>query len=201
MRSDIFFPVLATLSVAIPVSQDLKSDSFTTVGLSPNTSLAKKIPAGADKRETTPEERSSNDPIFAYTAPQWDEIVEKQAGNCATHALEVDGASGIDSPSAFQAYSGFASAAASAPSPSGYLQTFSNQAASSNANGFMGYVTLPAYDTSLCAEGCNARMGCAAFNICKVSGFLKLHIVLNTIKTLSDNLVASLTKVALTRPA
>ena len=70
-----------------------------------------------------------------------------------------------DTASAFLSNSAFASAASAAPTPSGYDQTFSNLYASNNAYGYLGYTTLSAYDSELCASKCNAIDGCAAFNV------------------------------------
>ena len=70
-----------------------------------------------------------------------------------------------DTPANFLALSDFASAANGAVTPSGYQQTFANQQASNNANGYLGYTTLPTYDVDTCSKKCNAIVGCQAFNI------------------------------------
>ena len=74
-----------------------------------------------------------------------------------------------DTVSAFQSYAAFASAANSAAVPtavpSGYVNTFSNLAASNNAYGYMGYTLLTSYNQQQCADKCTKINGCQAFNI------------------------------------
>ncbi|KEQ68676.1 hypothetical protein M436DRAFT_26027, partial [Aureobasidium namibiae CBS 147.97] len=70
-----------------------------------------------------------------------------------------------DTPANFLALGDFASAANKAETPSGYQQTFVNQQASNNANGYLGYTTLPTYDVASCSKKCDFIVGCQAFNI------------------------------------
>jgi hypothetical protein len=70
-----------------------------------------------------------------------------------------------DSASAFLSYASFASAASSAPTPSGYINVFTNKQASNNACGYLGFTTLQKYDTSVCAQKCSKIAGCQSFNI------------------------------------
>jgi len=58
-----------------------------------------------------------------------------------------------------------ASAANKAQTPSGCQQTFANQQASNNANGYLGYTTLPTYDVASCSKKCDTIVGCQAFII------------------------------------
>ncbi|KAG9604512.1 hypothetical protein KCU77_g691, partial [Aureobasidium melanogenum] len=51
-------------------------------------------------------------------------------------------------PSAWASYSVFSSAAAAAPTPAGYNNTFSNLAASNNAYEYLGFTTLQSYATN-----------------------------------------------------
>ena len=76
-----------------------------------------------------------------------------------------------DTASAFLALSAFSSSASSAPTPSGYTNAFRNLQGSSQAYGYMGYDVLSSYDTNKCAQKCNAKSGCLAFNICKCLWF------------------------------
>ncbi|KAG9512005.1 hypothetical protein KCV07_g9747, partial [Aureobasidium melanogenum] len=68
-------------------------------------------------------------------------------------------------PSAWASYSVFSSAAAAAPTPAGYTNTFSNLAASNNAYGYLGFTTLQSYDVNTCSQKCNAINGCMSFNL------------------------------------
>ncbi|KEQ68182.1 hypothetical protein M436DRAFT_32292, partial [Aureobasidium namibiae CBS 147.97] len=74
-----------------------------------------------------------------------------------------------DSLSAFAADSTIASIANSAPTPSGYFNTFTNAAGSSSAYAYLGYAVVnggkTGYDVNWCAFKCNAMNGCLSFNI------------------------------------
>ncbi|KAK4986138.1 hypothetical protein LTR50_005510 [Elasticomyces elasticus] len=70
-----------------------------------------------------------------------------------------------DTPSAFLSYAAFASAATQAPTPSGYVKSFTNLQASNVALGFMGSVSQSTYDPSACAKLCDSHNGCIGFNI------------------------------------
>jgi hypothetical protein len=70
-----------------------------------------------------------------------------------------------DTPAGFLALSDFETAAKGAITPDGYQKTFTNLRASNNANGYLGYTTLPRYDVTACSKRCNAISGCQAFNI------------------------------------
>lgn len=72
-----------------------------------------------------------------------------------------------DDAATFLAYADFKTASLNAPTPNGYTSSFKNAQASNNAFSYMGYRTLPTYDTNLCAQKCNEIVGCNAFNICK----------------------------------
>ena len=85
--------------------------------------------------------------------------------SCQPQPLGAGPVPSPDTPEAFLAYADFAAAAADAPVPAGYYQTFSNLNASTSAYGYLGYTTLQAYDTGLCASKCNSVSGCSAFNI------------------------------------
>ncbi|KAF9870602.1 hypothetical protein CkaCkLH20_11908 [Colletotrichum karsti] len=70
-----------------------------------------------------------------------------------------------DTSAAFLSSTDLSNAANNAPTPDGYVNTFKNLQASSSAYGYMGYTTLNAYDTKVCASKCDAINGCIAFNI------------------------------------
>jgi len=70
-----------------------------------------------------------------------------------------------DTASAFLAFSSLSSAASAAPTPAGYSNVFTNLQGSSQAYGYMGYDVLSTYDSNQCAQNCNAKSGCLAFNI------------------------------------
>jgi hypothetical protein len=70
-----------------------------------------------------------------------------------------------DSAVEFETYAPFASAATSAPTPTGYKQTFKNLQAASTADDYLGYVSLDSYDVTNCTTQCSEKSGCNAVNI------------------------------------
>lgn len=75
-----------------------------------------------------------------------------------------------DTPSAFQSNTAYSNAANNAATPPGYVQTFVNQAGSTQAGqayAYLGFTSISSYDPAVCASRCNAMSGCQSFNICK----------------------------------
>lgn len=70
-----------------------------------------------------------------------------------------------DDPTSFQNYAGFSTAATTAQTPSGYVNTFTDKKASVNACGYLTYKTYTSYDVNQAALDCNAIVGCKGFNI------------------------------------
>ncbi|KAI5198023.1 hypothetical protein E4T39_06967 [Aureobasidium subglaciale] len=70
-----------------------------------------------------------------------------------------------DNVNAFWALDAFSSSASAAPTPSGYVNTFTNLKASNNAYGYMGFSLLTEYNTQTCADKCTKVNGCQAFNL------------------------------------
>jgi len=86
----------------------------------------------------------------------------------AACAAQPTGAGPIASPdtvSAFLGLSDFAVIASAAPTPSGYVNTFTNMQASNNAQGYLGFTTLKTYDVVGCAALCDKMAGCASINV------------------------------------
>jgi hypothetical protein len=67
--------------------------------------------------------------------------------------------------SAFIGHAPFAAAASAAPTPSGYVNAFTNENSYCNAEGGRGFTTLDAYDSELCADLCKSVEGCTAFTL------------------------------------
>lgn len=67
--------------------------------------------------------------------------------------------------SAFVSYAPFAAAASAAPTPSGYVNIFTNENTYCNAEGGLGFTTLDTYDSELCATLCDSVEDCAAFTV------------------------------------
>jgi len=76
-------------------------------------------------------------------------------------------ASSPDTPAGFQANPAYGSAAKSAATPTGYVQTFSNLIGSTQAYGYLGFTSITSYNPSTCATQCSSINGCQSFNICK----------------------------------
>ncbi|KAF2225585.1 hypothetical protein BDZ85DRAFT_174551, partial [Elsinoe ampelina] len=71
----------------------------------------------------------------------------------------------VDTPEDFLNETRFSTAANSADTPAGYVNTFTNLQASNNAYGYMGYTLLPTYNTTLCGAKCTSIPGCQSFNL------------------------------------
>ncbi|RDW85389.1 hypothetical protein BP5796_03714 [Coleophoma crateriformis] len=86
---------------------------------------------------------------------------------CAPQPAGATGAPAVssDTPSAFSANPAFAAIANAAPVPLGYALSFQNLKASNNAYAYLGFNTLSAYNTTLCAAKCSAKTGCLSFNL------------------------------------
>ncbi|KAL2064319.1 hypothetical protein VTL71DRAFT_4813 [Oculimacula yallundae] len=69
-----------------------------------------------------------------------------------------------DTVDAFWAYPEFQQQALAAQAP-GYVATFRNLNATVNANTYLGLTTFKSYDAPLCAEYCNNKTLCTAFNL------------------------------------
>jgi len=70
-----------------------------------------------------------------------------------------------DTPSAFLDNPVYSNDALSAATPSGYQRVFQNLKGSTSLYYYMGYNTLPKYDTTSCANMCNSIALCQSFNI------------------------------------
>jgi hypothetical protein len=72
----------------------------------------------------------------------------------AKYALPSGTAS--DNAAVFRANATYSSVAVNAPTPTNYNNTMTNQGASNNAYGYLGFHNLQDYDTNACAAKCNA---------------------------------------------
>ncbi|ETS87155.1 hypothetical protein PFICI_00983 [Pestalotiopsis fici W106-1] len=90
---------------------------------------------------------------------------DKRDGNCAVQPVGYGPVPDPDTPDAFLADTDFSTAAQSATTPSGFVQSFSNLQGSNSAYAYMGYTALKSYDAATCASKCKAISGCNAFNI------------------------------------
>jgi hypothetical protein len=172
MRYSLAVPALAALAAALPAPQLIDLDmvaaqpniSYTTTASSVTydiTSIA---------AQATDDITSVSVDLSAIATQSVLTVIEKRAA-CAAQPTGVSGAYAPpaeptdDTVSAFVSNAAFAAAASSAPTPSGYSNTFTNLNASNNAYGYMGYTTLSSYDTLKCASKCNAINGCMSFNL------------------------------------
>ncbi|KAG9840039.1 glycoside hydrolase, partial [Aureobasidium melanogenum] len=90
---------------------------------------------------------------------------KRAASTCVPQPTGVPYNSSPDTASAFLADGYYSSVASAAPTPAGYVNTFTNLQASNNAYGYMGYQLLKTYDTQLCSQICDKINGCLSFNI------------------------------------
>lgn len=93
------------------------------------------------------------------------DLGKRSGGDCSAMPKGKGPVPSPDSPYAFLNSEELASAANKAPTPSGYKQSFKNLHASTTANGYLGYVALDSYDTTLCASKCDEQESCQAINI------------------------------------
>ena len=70
-------------------------------------------------------------------------------------------------PAKFKADANIAREANAAPTPVGYYQNFKNKGAANSAMNYLGYSVIQSgkYDVQYCADKCDAKAGCLAFNI------------------------------------
>ncbi|KEQ98104.1 hypothetical protein AUEXF2481DRAFT_468840 [Aureobasidium subglaciale EXF-2481] len=164
--------VLATLAMSTPVPQDIAFEMVQAipdpsysiaVGVASQTVSYDAVSIHAEATEATSVTVDVTD-LVQQTA-----VLQRMAkrGNCATQPLGASAAPTYspDAASAFASATTFGIVASSAPTPSGYDQTFVNLAASNNAYGYLGFTTLQSYDTQACAAKCNKINGCMAINI------------------------------------
>ncbi|KAH0336202.1 glycoside hydrolase, partial [Aureobasidium melanogenum] len=90
---------------------------------------------------------------------------KRAASTCVPQPTGISYNSSPDTASAFLADGYYSSVASAAPTPAGYINTFTNLQASNNAYGYMGYQLLKTYDTQLCSQKCDKINGCLSFNI------------------------------------
>ncbi|KAL2206015.1 hypothetical protein CC79DRAFT_1369452 [Sarocladium strictum] len=83
-------------------------------------------------------------------------------------AIQPDGFGPVSSPDTVDAFRNnevLHNMAKSASDPSGYANTFKDLSAAVNANSYLGYRTLETYDVQGCADWCDDKDLCTAFNI------------------------------------
>jgi hypothetical protein len=93
----------------------------------------------------------------------------RKRGNClpegpvSKNIYPVD----VSSPEAFKADANVADQAINAKTPAGYYQNFKNKPAANSAMNYLGYSVIQSgiYDVDYCANKCDAKAGCFAFNI------------------------------------
>jgi len=168
MKSFLIIGALAALASARP--QEIQWD-VVDAAADPPTVL---VPIGAEPDIVTynPDAAASAaaalivaDPLPQVTSPLDDIILEKRDNPCSPQPTGAGPIPSPDTASSFLSYAPFAAAASSAPTPSGYLNTFTNLKASNSAYGYMGYTTLDTYSSAACAAECDTRVGCSAFNL------------------------------------
>ncbi|THY96115.1 hypothetical protein D6C95_05245 [Aureobasidium pullulans] len=92
-------------------------------------------------------------------------LAKRAASTCVPQPTGISHNSSPDTASAFLADAYYSSVASAAPTPAGYVNTFTNLQASNNAYGYMGYQLLSTYDTQLCSQKCDKTNGCLSFNL------------------------------------
>lgn len=142
MRSYLLASAIAALVLASPVPQTLDFDLIDTV----DTPASVTVPFDITSQNVTYDAAAAASAVKSSVVAGDDSIdlsdstsdVNSTAtiakrDTCATQAAGSGPVPSPDTASAFLAYSAFASAATSAPTPSGYTQAFSNLNASNSA--------------------------------------------------------------------
>ena len=83
-------------------------------------------------------------------------------------AIQPDGFGPVSDPDTVEAFRNnevLHKMAQSADDPEGYANTFKDLSAAVNANSYLGYRTLETYDVQACADWCDDKDLCTAFNI------------------------------------
>lgn len=172
MKSLVLVGALAALARALP--QDIAFDVVDEAAAPPQVTVpvhvtAQTIVYNDDAAASSAAALITADPLPQATVPAVATTLSKRAVEkrdaCASQPAGAGPVPSPDTASAFLAYASFAATASSAPTPSGYDNTFTNLQASNNAYGYLGLTTLQSYDTISCASKCNAIQGCSAFNI------------------------------------
>ncbi|KAH0289685.1 hypothetical protein KCU84_g18009, partial [Aureobasidium melanogenum] len=147
MRYSLAVPAFAALAAALPAPQQIDLDmviaqpniSYTT------TASSVTIDVTSIAAQATADITSVSVDISAIATQTPLAVIEKRSA-CAPQPTGVTGDyapptnTADDTVAAFAANTAFAAAALSAPTPSGYSNTFTNLNASNNAYGYLGYV-------------------------------------------------------------
>ncbi|KAI5203461.1 hypothetical protein AUEXF2481DRAFT_25966 [Aureobasidium subglaciale EXF-2481] len=103
--------------------------------------------------------------IVAEAAASSTTLGKRAASTCVPQPTGIFHNSNPDTASAFVGDAYYSSIASAAPTPAGYVNTFTNLQASNNAYGYLGFQLLKTYDTQLCSQQCDKINGCLAFNV------------------------------------
>lgn len=96
------------------------------------------------------------------------ELVQRQSTDPNACQPEGNGYGPPSSPNTdvgFENYPAYPAIARTAPTPPGYTQAFQNLNASVQSPNYVGLVYLTSYNTTQCAQVCNAAPNCQAFDI------------------------------------
>ena len=171
-------PLVSAALVALASTQDLDWSVITELSTLPTATIPVVYATSGKTAATAATLTYSQSAVLAAVssalsadpsdAAPLDSALAKRATSTSLCHAQPAGAGAIpspDSPSAFVSYSGFASSASAASTPSGYVNTFTNLQGSNNAYGYLGYTTLSNYDTQTCANKCTKIDGCQSFNV------------------------------------
>ncbi|KAF2737647.1 hypothetical protein EJ04DRAFT_487589 [Polyplosphaeria fusca] len=169
MRHSAAFALLAALATATPVPQEINIDAIIAEGPPPKASVP--IGLGAGKTAVPYDASAVNEDTFASVTAQPVEATPKAKrnletrGDCDPQGAGYGPSPPADYPDNFVHFDEFSNIANGASTPSGYQKTFTDLKAASQSIAWLGYNTLQSYDTQQCANLCNQKDGCAAFNI------------------------------------
>jgi hypothetical protein len=177
MRPFVLIAGLAALAVASPMPQDLGEVEDLAAELPDLDTTDVPIGAGsviipfdtgaAAVAAANAGIDTSDSIIVASTSTSSKRSLERRDG-CASQPAQPTGSGpkpAIDSATEFLKLTDFSTAATGATTPSGYINTFTDQKAALSGCGYMGYKTYKSYDVAKAAQDCGNISGCKGFNI------------------------------------
>jgi hypothetical protein len=172
MRSFALIAGLAALAVASPMPQDLNDASKIDLAVELPSLETVEVPIGSGSVAIPFDPAAAAAAAAQEVADSSSDIVDlpdkrslEQRAACDPQPAGLGPKPATDSSEAFMNFLDFSTAATTATTPSGYVQTFQDQKASLEGCGYMGYSTYATYDVLKASQDCSKITGCKGFNI------------------------------------
>jgi hypothetical protein len=164
MRSFALIASVAALAVASPMPQDLNNANTVNLAevLPELTTTTADIGNGSVTITYDPNAAAADAAAEAANSPDFIDLPDKrsleQRDACPAPPLE-------DTVPNWYNTASFSDSATKATTPNTYTLTFSNQQASLEGCGYLGYNTYSSYDVATAAQDCQNKAGCRGFNM------------------------------------